>query len=192
MELAMDRAIAPSMLERIELPERTLDEAGVRAELERHHAESYGWALACCAQRREDAENVLQIAYLKVLSGRARFDGRARFKTWLFSVIRLTAAAERRTAWFHRLRVSEFFTLYAPNRSEPDGEQLAALHQMQTNLRRALRKLPPRQREVLQLVFYHDLSIQEAARVMGIGVGSARRHYERGKKQLQHRLGGRP
>ena len=54
-------------------------------ELEQFHADSYGWALACCAWRRELAEDVLQEAYLRVLDGRARFSGMASSKTWFFS-----------------------------------------------------------------------------------------------------------
>lgn len=65
-------------------------------ELARLHADCYGWALACCGRRPADAREVLQAAYLKVLDGRAKFAGRSSFRTWLFGVIRRTAAEERR------------------------------------------------------------------------------------------------
>jgi RNA polymerase sigma-70 factor (ECF subfamily) len=53
----------------------------------------------------------------------------------------------------------------------------------------ALASLAARQREVLQLVFYHDMTIEDAAHVLGVSVGTARTHYERGKARLRARLG---
>jgi RNA polymerase sigma-70 factor (ECF subfamily) len=49
----------------------------------------------------------------------------------------------------------------------------------------ALRALSARQRDVLHLVFYQDLTVEQAAGVLGIGVGSARVHYARGKARVR-------
>src|SRR6184192_4367415 len=82
----------------------TMERAQLDSELEDLHAASFGWALACCGRDREEAEEVLQSAYLKVFAGKARFDGRSTFRTWLFGVIRLTAAEERRRTIVRRER----------------------------------------------------------------------------------------
>src|SRR6266436_9983439 len=99
-----------------------LDEAGLRNALEAHHIECYGWALSCCKRRGDEAENVLQLVYLKVLSGKAVFNGKSSFKTWLFAVIRKTAAHERRLEMFRRLRLSQIPRTPDENPSgEPHG-----------------------------------------------------------------------
>src|ERR1700720_3745109 len=73
------------------------------AQLESLHLESFGWARSCCGQDAEEAENVLQAVYLKICEGRAVFDGRSALRTWLFAVIRKTAAEGRRRRFVHRL-----------------------------------------------------------------------------------------
>ena len=55
-------------------------------------------------------------------------------------------------------------------------------------LQAAVEQLPRRQREVLHLVFYQDLTIQESAQMLGIALGTARTHFERGKRQLRDLL----
>ena len=49
----------------------------------------------------------------------------------------------------------------------------------------AMAELPPKQREVLHLVFYQDVTVREAGEVMGVSLGTARVHYDRGKKKLK-------
>lgn len=147
---------------------------------ELHHA-SWGWALACCRRDRVLAEDVLSDVYFRVLDGRARFAGQAAFKTWLFGVIRMVAREHGRWTRLRFLRGRDDVSpadLAARERS-PDSS--LAARQRAAAVSAALARLPGRQREVLHLVFYEDLSIREAAAVMGVSLGTARLHYERGK-----------
>jgi RNA polymerase sigma factor (sigma-70 family) len=161
-----------------------MDSDEIGAQLERYHAESYGWARCCCRQDPSEAENVLQTAYLKIFQRQAVFDGRSAFRTWLFSLIRNTAAEARRRRFLSRLGLIRYRDL-APRPNQPAPENAVYLDQLQSKLRGALRDLPLRQAEVLQLVFYHELSLAEAAGVTGVSLGSARTHYARGKARLR-------
>ena len=169
-----------------------MDQQGLRQQLEIHHRESFGWALSCCGRDRQRAEDVLQRAYLKVLEGKARFDDRGVFKTWLFAVIRLTANDERRRDVLRRIGLLRYESRTrdsaAGNGQPDDAGDAMDRERLRTVFVEALSKLPARQRETLQLVFYHDMSLSEAANVMGISIGSARTHYERGKTTLRSRL----
>ena len=169
-----------------------MEGADIRAELVRHHAESFGWALHCCARDRAEAEDVLQTAYLKVLEGRARYDGQAAFKTWLFSVIRRTAADMRRRHWLRRIGLARYAEEVEVQSASPDIPEAPADSVAASLFSSALSRLPARQREVLHLVFYQNMSIREAAGVMGVGLGSARTHYERGKARLRSWIGDSP
>ncbi|MFN0109333.1 MAG: RNA polymerase sigma factor [Blastocatellia bacterium] len=162
-----------------------MDSSELRANLERYHSESFGWALSCCSHNRSEAEGVLQTVYLKALEGKARFDGKAAFRTWLFAVIRMTAADERRRHWLRGFGLGKYFdrTELVTRADAPD--EAIYRSEVQLLFRRALAELTARQREVLQLVFYHDLSLAEAAGVMGVSLGSARTHYDRGKQRLR-------
>lgn len=153
----------------------------IEVELERIHPAGFAWALACCGWNREDALDVLQTSYLKMLDGRARFGGQSSFKTFLFGVIRHTASEERRRAALRRVWLTRWAD--RPTRPAPTAgpdDRIALLS--------ALSRLSRRQREVLAAVFYMGLTIEEAAEALAISVGSARTHYERGKRRLFARL----
>jgi RNA polymerase sigma factor (sigma-70 family) len=165
-----------------------MDGIELRALLERHHEAGYGWALHCCGRDPVEAEEVLQTTYVKVLDGRARYDGRAAFKTWLLAVIRLTAADERRRTWLRKLGLIRYEDRRAGPSVQADPPDIRHRGERQAAFQAALATLPRRQQEVLHLVFYQDLSLSEAAAVLGVSIGAARRHYERGKARLRTQL----
>jgi RNA polymerase sigma factor (sigma-70 family) len=163
-----------------------IDIAELKDELEKLHSASFGWALNCCRRDHAEAEEVLQTVYLKIFEGKARYRGEASLKTWLFAVIRKTAIGE------YRKRVLRNLVFLASSETPTEGPAVTdaptvVFEKSETEklFRGALLKLPPRQREALHLVFYQDLTLREAADVMGISIGSARQHYERGKKHLR-------
>lgn len=160
----------------------------LRAQLEQHHSSSFGWAMGCCRRDASEAEDVLHNVYVKVLEGKARFNGDSSFKTWLFAVIRKTASDQRRRNLLRSvimMRAAD--RSYSPVRPERPDES-AYRSEVQTIFQHALGRLSSRQREALELVFYHELSIEQASAVMGVSLGSARTHYERGKKRLRELL----
>lgn len=162
--------------------------ADLDEELIRHNHSAFGWALACCRWDRTVAEDVLQTAYLRILDGRARHGGQSEFRAFLFGVIRRIADEERR-----RRAVRSVLTLAAFRLAESSvnagGADAIVRDEESRALLAALDRLPRRQREVLHLVFYQDLSIGAASEVLGISIGSARVHYERGKARLRELLG---
>jgi len=167
----------------------SMDIAELKAELETLHSASFGWAMSCCRRDRAEAEEVLQTVYLKILEGKACFRGESSLKTWLFAVIRKTAIGEHRKNLLRKLRWSDPSEQREQVSSSDEPALAFEKSETQALFQTALKTLPRRQREALHLVFYEDLSLSEAADVMGISIGSARQHYERGKKRLRESLG---
>ena len=153
----------------------------MRQQLATLHEQAWKWSLACCNHDREQSMEVLHDVYLKILEGRATFGGQSTFKTWLFGVIRMSARNHRRKARFAAL-------FFLPLEDEPSAATDPRPH-ADTGCRKVIDKalagLSRRQNEIARLVFFHDLTIEEAATVQGISVGSARQHYARAKDRLR-------
>lgn len=143
--------------------------------------------MRCCQGERAEAEDVLHLAYCKVLDGRARFEQRSSFRTWLFGVINRTAREQARWRWMQLARLERWFSDSAVDGADGRRDESGEDDRV-SELRSALGRLSPRQQEVLHLVFYQELTIQEAADVLAMPVGTARTHYERGKARLRQLL----
>lgn len=151
-----------------------------RSALEAIHGQVFGWALSRCDFDHAAAEDLMQQAYLELLSGNARFDNEASLRTFVFSVVQNLARSRfRRIAT--RLRLVR---QYLPE-EEPVTEREPAADM---NVWRAVRELPERQRDIIELMFCRDLTIEEASRVMGVSTGTGRVHYDRAKKALKAKL----
>lgn len=137
------------------------------------HQDAYHWARQCSKFDDELAKDVLQAVYLKILEGKAEYKERSQVKTWLFSVIRFTALESMKAKG----------RMVALDRYQEEVEVEAA--QGYECPEELIQLLPERQKEVLLLVFYHQLTLEKTAEVLEISIGSVRTHYERGKQNLK-------
>jgi RNA polymerase sigma-70 factor, ECF subfamily len=158
-------------------------QSAVTSQLEQHHNDCYGWALYCCNRDREKASEILQTAYLKILEKQHTFRGASTFKTWLFIVIKNTALdALREQRKREKKMVGGLVAWHAVY--ESSSESRLEEKQRSAFFLEAINRLSERQRQLMQLVFYHDFSINQAAEVLHLSSGSARQHYHRAKKVL--------
>ncbi len=144
------------------------------------HDASFSWALRCCDFKRDLAEEVLQNVYLKVLDNKALFRGESSFKTWLFSVIRVTAHEMRRSQMSKIIGNEKFRRMDVAEEKSEETLDVKALFS----------ELSEKQAQLMELVFYHDLTLEEAAHTMGISMGTASTHYKRAKEILKQKLKG--
>jgi len=64
--------------------------------LETLHSQLFGWALTRCGYDQTVAEDLMQQAYVEVLSGRARFDDKSTLKTFVFGIVQNLARSRIR------------------------------------------------------------------------------------------------
>ena len=145
------------------------------------HHQSYLWSLNCCHFDEEMARDVLQSVYLKIYDGKASYNKKSTLKTWLFSVIRFTSVDFMRNHKMHIEKLNDTHQQIAePEKTmETDNQGLFI---------RILQSLSGQQREVLTLAFYHDLTLEEIAALLGLSIGTVRTHYERGKENFKRML----
>ena len=151
-----------------------------RSALEAIHGQVFGWALSRCNYEQAVAEDLVQQAYVELLTGRARFDGASSLQTFVFSVVQNLARSRYRRLATHMRLVGK---------SAPETDFVEPVEPQEHGRVWALvRELPARQRDIVELVFCRDLTIEEASKVMGVSVGTGRVHYDRAKKALREKL----
>lgn len=150
--------------------------------LEALHGQLFGWALSRCGYDNATAEDLMQQAYVELLSGSARFNNKSSLRTFVFAVVQNLARNRfRRLATRLRLVRQHAESSIVDTADAPAVEQDDAVWS-------AVRALPVRQRDIIELVFCRDLTIEEASQVMGVTTGTGRVHYDRAKKALRSRL----
>ena len=138
----------------------------------------------------EEAKDVRQMTLLKTYQGLSRFEGRARFSTWLYRVV-LNLCRDRQRSHDARTRLTESS---AEARDDGDyvleetGFHVARDRELATVVAQAVLALPTAEREVLVLRHYHDLPFPAIAEVLGAPVTTVKSRMTRGLTLLRTRL----
>ena len=154
-----------------------------RSALEAIHRQVFGWALSRCNYDEEVAGDLVQQAYVELLTGKARFDNKSSLKTFVFSVVQnLARSRYRRIASRLRLVRAAANSVSQETVEPVEPDENAAVWN-------AVQALPQRQRDIVELVFCREMTIEAASNVMGVTTGTGRVHYDRAKKTLKKQLG---
>ncbi len=152
--------------------------------LVRAHQEGvYRWVRGL-VRDEEAARDLTQETFLRSFRALPGFRGEAAFGTWLRSIAANLAKSHLRREGVHG------FVLLPPDLAADapgPGEALAAERE-RAALRRALESLPPRQREVVQLRIYRELSYAEIARRLGSSENAAKVNFHHAVKRLRRLL----
>ena len=133
-----------------------------------------------------DAEDVVQNALISIHRGRHTYRPERPFGPWMRTIVRhcvIDSFRQRGRRVSREVPVESPELFAAPSEPyEPDSGELAA------PLANALRELPAKQREAVELIHLRGLSVAEAALKVGISPGALKVRAHRGYRALRERL----
>ena len=140
------------------------DKLAMQVLFARHRTAVYRWLLRFVGNETV-AEDLLSDVFFDVWQQAGRFEGRAAVTTWLLSIARFKALSARR----RRTDAELDETIAATVADGADDPEITLQKKSRDQLvRRAVANLSPDHREIIDLVYYHDKSVDECALVLGI------------------------
>lgn len=161
---------------------RAGDEAA-REQLVRRYLHDVYEATARVLGDRSLAEDAAQDAFVNALSSLHRFRGDAAFRTWLLRIaVNAAHSVGRRQT---RRREVDLIAIEGTASSGEDVASRAIERSESERLRRALERLPPKQRLVVSMRVHQGLSYREIGEALKCTEGAARVNYHLGVKRLK-------
>ena len=133
------------------------------------------------------AEDLVSQVFLDVWRTASQFEGRSQVSTWLLSIARfkaLTALRQRKHEDIDQEDVLEIADEADTPEASLDRNNTSAI------LRACIAKLSPDHREIINLVYYHEKSVEEAGEIIGIPQSTVKTRMFYARKQLADLLKG--
>jgi RNA polymerase sigma-70 factor (ECF subfamily) len=139
---------------------------------------------------REEAEDLFQETWIRVLEKGHQYKHRWKFETWLFTIARHLAIdflRRRQPQSLDALRepTGTKQRLELEDTASPSAFEQAFQGEEAASVAAALAHLPPSYREVLTLRFHEDLELEEIARVVDAPLSTVKSRLYRGLEMLR-------
>jgi RNA polymerase sigma-70 factor (ECF subfamily) len=150
----------------------------------RHNVRVYRFILRI-VRNATAAEDLVSQVFLDVWRTAKQFQGRSQVSTWLLSIARFKALTTLRQRRLEDLDQEEVRRI--PDEAETPE---ASLNRADTSaiLHACVEKLSPAHREIIDLVYYHEKSVEEVARIIGIPQNTVKTRLFYARKQLAELL----
>jgi RNA polymerase sigma-70 factor (ECF subfamily) len=162
------------------------DKLAMQVLFARHRTNIYRWLFRFVGNETV-AEDLLSDVFFDVWQQAGRFEGRSAVTTWLLSIARFKALSARR----RRTDAALDETIEATVADSADNAEVALEKKHQGEvLRAAMNKLSREHREIIDLVYYHEKSVDEAAKVLGIPSATVKTRMFYARKKLAEHVQG--
>ena len=141
-------------------------------------------------RNREDAEDAVQTAFLDALRHLDGFQGRSRFSSWLTRIalnaafMRLRTNRRRTETSLDEIVDRKSAARFLVVEARPNPEQECSANEVRVLLGKALDRLGPIHAEILRMHHVQNLSAKEAARILGVPVGTVKARLHRARSRL--------
>ena len=146
----------------------------------RYRTPVYRWLLRLVGNETV-AEDLLSDVFLDVWRQAGRFQARSAVSTWLLAIARFKALSARRS----RKDAELDETIEATVADSTDNPEVVLQKKSRDQfVRTALTTLSPEHREIIDLVYYHDKSVDECAQILGVPSGTVKTRMFYARKKL--------
>jgi RNA polymerase sigma-70 factor (ECF subfamily) len=162
----------------------TGDEGAMRTLYNRHHVRVFRFVTRLVGDATA-AEDIVSEAFIDVWRQADRFEGRSAVSTWIMSIARYKALSMRR-----RRQDAELDEKVAESVADENHDPEEAMLEMDRSaqLRDCLKQLSPEHREIVDLVYYHDKTIEEVAEITGAPKNTVKTRMFYARKRLAQLL----
>ena len=150
----------------------------------RHHVRVYRFVLRL-VRNEATAEDLISEVFLDVWRQAGKFEGRAAMSTWMLGIARFKALSALRRRTDQEL---DDETAAGIEDESDNPETTLAKKDKGTQLRQALSKLSNEHREIIDLVYYHEKSVEEVAGIVGIPEATVKTRMFYARKKLSELL----